>query len=114
MGWSRSLRCNLTDDPRDPPCAAATVPRDGWRCNTENAMDRKLNVLFLCTGNSCRSQMAEGWARHLKGNQINAYSAGVSPHGMNASAVRVMKEAGVDISGHSSKHLDVLADVAFD
>jgi arsenate reductase len=77
-------------------------------------MDRKLNVLFLCTGNSCRSQMAEGWAKHLKSDGINAYSAGVSPHGMNLSAVRVMREAGVDISNHTSKHLDALSDVTFD
>lgn len=74
----------------------------------------KLNVLFLCTGNSCRSQMAEGWARHLKRDQIEAYSAGVEPHGMNARAVAVMKEAGVDISGHHSKHVDELAAVPFD
>lgn len=77
-------------------------------------MDRKLNILFLCTGNSCRSQMAEGWAKHLKKDRINAYSAGVSPHGMNLSAARVMKEAGVDISRHTSKHLDALAHVPFD
>ena len=74
----------------------------------------KIKVLFLCTGNSCRSQMAEGWARHLKGDAIDAYSAGVEPHGMNAHAVRVMREAGVDISGHRSKHVDELAGVAFD
>jgi arsenate reductase len=77
------------------------------------AMSR-LKVLFLCTGNSCRSQMAEGWARHLKGDEIEAYSAGVEPHGMNALAVLVMKEAGVDISGQWSKHVDELAGVAFD
>ena len=77
-------------------------------------MDRKLKVLFLCTGNSCRSQMAEGWARALKGDVMEAYSAGVEPHGMNARAVAVMKEAGVDISGHSSKHVDALAGVTFD
>lgn len=74
----------------------------------------KLNVLFLCTGNSCRSQMAEAWARHLKGDAINAYSAGVSPHGMNDRAIGVMKEAGVDLAGHSSKHVDTLVDVPFD
>ncbi|HEX8322605.1 MAG TPA: arsenate reductase ArsC [Tepidisphaeraceae bacterium] len=74
----------------------------------------KLNVLFLCTGNSCRSQMAEGWARALRGDRIEAYSAGVSPHGMNARAVHVMREAGVDLSGHSSKHVDALVDVPFD
>lgn len=74
----------------------------------------KLKVLFLCTGNSCRSQMAEGWARHLKGGQIEAYSAGVEPHGMNERAVRVMAEAGVDIRGQSSKHLSILSHISFD
>ncbi len=66
----------------------------------------KLNILFLCTGNSCRSQMAEGWTRHLKGDQINVYSAGIETHGLNPSAVKVMAEAGVDISAHSSTHID--------
>jgi len=74
----------------------------------------KAKILFLCTGNSCRSQMAEGWAKHLKSAQIEAWSAGTEPHGMNARAVRVMSEAGVDISGHHSKHVDELADVPFD
>ena len=74
----------------------------------------KLKVLFLCTGNSCRSQMAEGWARHLKGDVIEAYSAGIETHGLNPNAVKVMAEAGVDISGHRSKHVDELKDVAFD
>ncbi len=74
----------------------------------------KLKVLFLCTGNSCRSQMAEGWARHLKNDQLEAYSAGLETHGLNPHAVRVMAEAGVDISGHYSKTLDDLGDVRFD
>lgn len=74
----------------------------------------KLKVLFLCTGNSCRSQMAEGWAHALKGDAIDAYSAGIETHGMNPRAVQVMAEAGVDISGHHSKHLDELSDVQFD
>lgn len=74
----------------------------------------KLKVLFLCTGNSCRSQMAEGWARKLKGDVIDAYSAGVDPHSMNARAIRVMNEAGVDISRQQSKHADELKGVAFD
>ena len=74
----------------------------------------KLKVLFLCTGNSCRSQMAEGWARHLKGDQIEAYSAGIETHGLNPRAVQVMAEAGVDISGHRSKHVEELRDVEFD
>ena len=73
-----------------------------------------LKILFLCTGNSCRSQMAEGWARHLKGDRIDAHSAGIETHGLNPDAVRVMAEAGVDISGHRSKHVDELAQVRFD
>ena len=77
-------------------------------------MSDKLKVMFLCTGNSCRSQMAEGWARHLKGGEIEAYSAGVDPHDMNASAVRVMAEAGVDIAAQRSKHVDELAGIPFD
>lgn len=77
-------------------------------------LSRKLKVLFLCTGNSCRSQMAEGWATALKGDVIEAYSAGVEPHGMNALAVKAMAEAGVDISTHTSKHVDALKDIRFD
>lgn len=75
---------------------------------------RKLNILFLCTGNSCRSQMAEGWARALKGDVIAAYSAGIETHGLNPNAVKVMAEAGVDISGHTSKNVDTLLGVPFD
>ena len=74
----------------------------------------KLKVLFLCTGNSCRSQMAEGWARRLRGDSIEAHSAGVEHHGMNARAIKVMGEAGVDISGQRSKHVDELKSVPFD
>jgi len=75
---------------------------------------RKLKVLFLCTGNSCRSQMAEAWARHLKGHVLEAYSAGIQTHGLDPNAVKVMAEAGVDISGHRPKHVDELAAVQFD
>lgn len=67
------------------------------------AADSRPTVLFLCTGNSCRSQMAEGWARALKADRIEAFSAGTDPHGMNPLAIRAMAEVGVDISGHSSK-----------
>ncbi len=74
----------------------------------------KIKVLFLCTGNSCRSQMAEGWRRRLKGDVIEPYSAGIETHGLNPKAVQVMAEAGVDISNHRSKHLEELRDVAFD
>lgn len=73
-----------------------------------------MKILFLCTGNSCRSQMAEGWARHLKAGVIEPYSAGIETHGLNPLAVKVMAEAGVDISGQRSKHVDELKDVAFD
>ena len=74
----------------------------------------KLKVLFLCTGNSCRSQMAEGWARHLKSDDIEAYSAGTVTHGLNSNAVKVMAEVGVDISHHVSKTLASLNGVTFD
>ena len=74
----------------------------------------KLKILFLCTGNSCRSQMAEGWARALKGDAIDAWSAGIETHGLNPHAVTVMAEAGVDISGQRSKKVDDLDAVDFD
>ncbi|TWU37771.1 Arsenate-mycothiol transferase ArsC2 [Novipirellula aureliae] len=74
----------------------------------------KKNVLFLCIGNSCRSQMAEGWARHFHGDTIEAYSAGIEAHGMNPNAMQVMKEAGVDISNQSSKLASSLTDVPLD
>jgi arsenate reductase (thioredoxin) len=73
-----------------------------------------LKVLFLCTGNSCRSQMAEGWTRHLKGDRIEAYSAGIEARGLDADAARVMAEAGVDISGQRSKHVGEFRGVEFD
>jgi arsenate reductase len=77
-------------------------------------MNRKPRVLFLCTGNSCRSQMAEGWTRHLKGDVMDPYSAGIETHGLNPRAVAAMAEAGVDISHHRSTHMDELADVDLD
>jgi arsenate reductase len=77
-------------------------------------MSPKTKILFLCTGNSCRSQMAEGWARKLKGDCVEAYSAGIETHGLNPQAVRVMAEAGVDIGGQRSKNVAELRDVAFD
>jgi arsenate reductase len=70
--------------------------------------------LFLCTGNSCRSQMAEGWAKALKADVIEAYSAGIETHGLNLNAVKVMGEAGIDISGHRSEKVDDLMDIPFD
>lgn len=74
----------------------------------------KTNVLFLCTGNSCRSQMAEGWARYLHGDIVEPYSAGTEIHGMNRSAVHVMAEAGVDISSHHSKNVEEVQNIPFD
>ena len=74
----------------------------------------KLRVLFLCTGNSCRSQMAEGWARHLASDRLEPSSAGIAPGGLDPRAVFVMAECGVDISGQRSTHLDELIDVPFD
>jgi arsenate reductase len=77
-------------------------------------MSGKLKLLFLCTGNSCRSQMAEGWTRHLKSDVIDVYSAGIETHGLNPNAVKVMAEAGVDISGHRSQHIDEFKEIAID
>ena len=74
-------------------------------------MQKKLKILFLCTGNSCRSQMAQGFANVLKGDEIKAYSAGIETHGLNPHAVTVMAEAGIDISGHKSQHLDAFKDL---
>jgi arsenate reductase (thioredoxin) len=71
-------------------------------------------VLFLCTGNSCRSQIAEGWARHLLADVIEPFSAGTSPHGLNPLAVRAMAESGVDIRTQTSKHVDSLSTLPFD
>ena len=77
-------------------------------------MSDRIQILFLCTGNSCRSQIAEGWARHLKSDVIEAYSAGIRPIGVNSRTIKVMAEAGVDISGHTSRGVDELAGIDFD
>lgn len=75
---------------------------------------KKMRVLFLCTGNSCRSQIAEGWAKHLKADVIDAYSAGTWPVTLSSRAVTVMAEAGVDISEQMPKHVDDLQGIDFD
>ncbi len=75
---------------------------------------KRYKILFLCTGNSCRSQMAEGWARRLKADAVEPYSAGIKPKALDPLAVRVMAEAGVDISTQRSKHLDEFKNAAFD
>ena len=78
------------------------------------ALQKRLKILFLCTGNSCRSQMAEGWARRLKGDIIEPYSAGVKSQRLDPRAVKVMSEKGVDISGQRAKHVSELQGVEFD
>ncbi len=84
------------------------------KLDLDMAETSKLKVLFLCTGNSCRSQMAEGWARHLKSDLIESYSAGIETHGLNPNAVAVMQEAGIDISGQESTHVEKYKSVPFD
>ena len=76
-------------------------------------MDMK-KVLVLCTGNSCRSQIAEGYLRHFAGDQAEVYSAGVETHGVNPKAIQVMNEDGIDISTHTSNHIDEYAGIDFD
>jgi arsenate reductase len=80
----------------------------------ETKVSHKKKILFLCTGNSCRSQMAEGWTRALQGESFQAFSAGVDPKGVDPRAVRVMAEAGVDISAQASKSIDDLEETSFD
>jgi arsenate reductase len=77
-------------------------------------MNEKIKILFLCTGNSCRSQMAEGWTRALKGDEVDVFSAGIETHGLNPHAVAVMAEAGVDISGQTSQLWEEFLEVSFD
>ena len=77
-------------------------------------MPEKKRILFLCTGNSCRSQMAEAWANTLKADQFEAYSAGVKPKGIDSRAVKAMWEAGIDISAQKSKGIDPLGVLEFD
>jgi len=77
-------------------------------------MGKKVKVLFLCTANASRSQMAEGWARHLLDDVIEPYSAGVDPRGVNPVALKVMAEVGVDISRQRSKHVNDVKGIPFD
>lgn len=71
-------------------------------------------VLVLCTGNSCRSQIAEGYLRHFAGSAAQIYSAGIETHGVNPRAIATMLEDGIDISGHTSNNVDEYADIDFD
>jgi len=74
----------------------------------------KVRILFLCTGNSCRSQMGEGWARHIYGDAVEVYSAGAAPHEIDPRAIKVMAEAGVDISEQTSNKVNEYLDISFD
>lgn len=71
-------------------------------------------ILVLCTGNSCRSQMAEGYLRHFANGKADIYSAGVETHGVNPIAIAIMKEDGIDISNHFSNHIDEYSEIDFD
>ena len=77
-------------------------------------MSKKKNILFLCTGNSCRSQMAQGWTSALQSENFQPFSAGVKKSSVNPMAVEVMGEAGIDLSGHYSKLIEELPGVKFD
>jgi len=79
-----------------------------------SANNQKIKLLFLCTGNSCRSQMAEGFANNLKGDKIEAYSAGIEKHALNPNTVKVMAETDINISGHKSKHVRDILNIEFD
>ena len=72
------------------------------------------SILFLCTGNSCRSQMAEGWAKHFHQDRFAIYSAGIESHGLNPQAIVVMQEEGVDIASQQSQQLEQLSGIDFD
>lgn len=72
------------------------------------------NILVLCTGNSCRSQIAEGYLRHFAGNKAKIYSAGIETHGVNPKAIEIMKRDGIDISAHTSNNIDEYYDIPFD
>lgn len=74
----------------------------------------KKNVLVLCTGNSCRSQIAEGYLRYFHGEKAEVYSAGVETHGVNPRAIATMKEDGIDLSAHTSNHVDEYLSISFD
>ncbi len=101
--------------PEMPARPAAGATKAGKKHAGGSAMpDRKLKVLFLCTANACRSQMAEGWAHALKSDRIEAHSAGVSPCYLHPLAEQVMKEAGVDVSSQYSKHVDDVQEITFD
>jgi arsenate reductase len=78
------------------------------------AISMKKNILVLCTGNSCRSQMAHGYLQHFHGNELIVYSAGIETHGVNPRAIAIMNEDGIDLSSHTSNNVTEYLDVPFD
>jgi arsenate reductase (thioredoxin) len=76
--------------------------------------NKKLKILFLCTGNSCRSQMAEAFTNYLKGDEITAFSAGTKPRGIDPRTIEVMEETGIDLTGQKSQDIDEFLDSEFD
>lgn len=78
------------------------------------AISMKKNILVLCTGNSCRSQMAHGYLQHFHGNELNVYSAGIETHGVNPRAIAIMNEDGIDLSSHTSNNVTEYLDVPFE
>src|SRR5476651_829221 len=82
--------------------------------NEEKFIITMKNILVLCTGNSCRSQLAEGYLRHFAGSKANIYSAGIETHGVNPKAIQVMGEDHIDISAHTSNHVDEYLNIPFD
>ena len=74
----------------------------------------KIKILVLCTGNSCRSQIADGYLKYFSGEKADVYSAGVETHGVNPRAIATMKENGIDISNHTSNHIDEYRNIDFD
>jgi arsenate reductase len=78
------------------------------------AIGMKKNILVLCTGNSCRSQMAHGYLHHFYGNEMDVYSAGIETHGVNPRAIAIMKEDDIDISNHTSNNVNEYLEIPFD
>jgi arsenate reductase len=86
----------------------------GFRNRHEENIMSKKSILVLCTGNSCRSQLAEGYLRYFAGDKANIYSAGIATHGVNPKAIQVMAEDNIDISKHTSNHVDEYMAIPFD
>jgi arsenate reductase (thioredoxin) len=111
-GWQGATTTNVAS--KGGGEGATTPAFAGRKQRPREVLKRLLDILFLCTANSCRSQMAEAWARQLKSDSIDSYSAGVQPRPVNPLAIQVMKEVGIDLTHHRSKHLSDLKNIPFD